>query len=922
MRVAPCFGSALFVAALLAAEAPAKPTHKLALADYFGPFLAKKLNDCRTCHLPDTDDDESEKPHNAFGAKLAELRAKLKQDGKKYDIPICLEAIANDDSDGDGVSNIVELLSGHFPGDAKDKPTAEEIAKIEKTLAAFRKYQAGYPWRPFEPVNRPPIPEVKNKAWVRNPIDAFITAGHEQEGITPRPEAPRPVLLRRVYLDLFGLPPTREELRAFLNDPSADAYEKVVERLLASPQYGERWGRHWMDVWRYSDWAGWGAEVRDSQPHVWRWRDWIVESLNADKGYDRMIQEMLAGDELAPEDPDIERATGYLVRNYKRYSRERWMQDTVEHTFMAFQAVTLQCARCHDHMYDPIEQSEYYGVRAIFEPYQVRIDRLPGQPDLAKDGLARAYDADLKAITYLFVRGDDRNPDKSKPLEPSVPAALGGKLATEPVNLPLSAHTPDRRQFVMRELVESLEKSLPLHDRDVTNTERAPWLAHLVLTPNGGPLAAVARLGMQPGVEALKQASVMAREAGVEAVRKNRLIAEVERLEDAGRSGSPEWATVAQDLVASERRLAHLTARNRHFGFKNGLTHPDPKSKSTPQQQLAEAEKGLGKAEAELKLPPSTQYTKRAVTTYPQTSSGRRLAFARWLSDSRNPLTARVAANHIWLRHFGSAIAPSVFDFGKNGRLPSHPALLDWLASELMSPTTPPDGGSASAWSMKHLHRLIVTSATYRQGSTPEPGNLAKDPDNIYYWRMLPHRLEAEVVRDSVFFVAGRLDGRMGGPDLDHALGLTAPRRSLYFRHAAEKQMEFLKLFDAASVTECYQRRDSIMPQQALALANSGLVIEHARILARKLAAETGSDNGAFVKAAFETVLARPATEAELAECTAFLEKQTQTHTLSADKTADGADPGGKAPSSEPATRARENLVHVLMNHHDFVTVR
>jgi len=177
-------------------------------------------------------------------------------------------------------------------------------------------------------------------------------------------------------------------------------------------------------------------------------------------------------------------------------------------------------------------------------------------------------------------------------------------------------------------------------------------------------------------------------------------------------------------------------------------------------------------------------------------------------------------------------------------------------------------------------------------------------------------------VRDNVFFVARCLDERMGGPDVDHALGLTVPRRSLYFRHAAEKQMEFLKLFDAASVTECYQRRESVMPQQALALANSGLVIEHARILARKLAAETASDNSAFVKAAFETVLARPASDAEMAECTAFLKKQTQTHAKNAEKPAAGAEAGGKAPSLDPAVRARENLVHVLLNHHDFVTVR
>src|SRR5262249_41563889 len=168
---------------------------------------------------------------------------------------------------------------------------------------------------------------------------------HERRGLKPRPEAPRHVLLRRLYLDLTGLPPTRAELRAFLEDKSPRAYEKVVDRLLASPEHGERWGRHWMDVWRDSDWAGYGPQVRDSQPHIWRWRDWIVESLNADKGYDRMVLEMLAGDELAPEDPDVLRATGYLVRNFKLLSREKWLQDTVEHTFQGFLGVTVGCAK-------------------------------------------------------------------------------------------------------------------------------------------------------------------------------------------------------------------------------------------------------------------------------------------------------------------------------------------------------------------------------------------------------------------------------------------------------------------------------------------------------------------------------------------------------------------------------------------------
>ena len=199
------------------------------------------------------------------------------------------------------------------------------------------------------------LPSVKNVNWVRNPVDMFIASDHESHHLLPQLEAPKEVLLRRVYLDLIGLNPSVAELDAFENDHSTDAFEKVVDRLLEDPRYGERWGRHWMDVWRYSDWAGWsgGNQIRDSQPHIWRWRDWIVQSLNHDKPYDQMVVEMLAADELSPEDTNALPATGFLVRNFKLLSREQWLEDTVKHTAQAFLGVTMGCAKCHDHMYDP-----------------------------------------------------------------------------------------------------------------------------------------------------------------------------------------------------------------------------------------------------------------------------------------------------------------------------------------------------------------------------------------------------------------------------------------------------------------------------------------------------------------------------------------------------------------------------------------
>jgi len=285
----------------------ATPANKAAMERYYEHFQAKSLKQCTTCHLPSEvkePADLDEFPHNPFGDRLRKLGEALEHEGKAKDLATRLVLVAKEDSDGDGIANEDEVLLGSNPGDAKDVPAAEAVAQLPAKRAEFQKFLASYRWRPFERVQRPALPKVKNEDWVRTPIDAFIAAEHEQRGLQPRPGASKSILLRRVYLDLIGLSPTPEEQQAYENDHSSDAYEKVVDRLLNDPRYGERWGRHWMDVWRYSDWAGWtdGKQVRDSQRHIWRWRDWIVESLNEDKGYDQMVVQMLAADEIAPED--------------------------------------------------------------------------------------------------------------------------------------------------------------------------------------------------------------------------------------------------------------------------------------------------------------------------------------------------------------------------------------------------------------------------------------------------------------------------------------------------------------------------------------------------------------------------------------------------------------------------------------------
>jgi hypothetical protein len=791
----------------------------------------------------------------------------------------------------------------------------------------------------FRPPVRPEVPTVRNAAWVRNPIDAFLAAEHERRGLTPVPPADKPELLRRVCLDLTGLAPSREELHAFLADDSADAYERVVDRLLASPHYGERWGRHWMDVWRYSDWAGYGQEVRNSQPHIWHWRDWIVESLNGDTGYDHMVVAMLAGDEMAPDDPATLRATGYLVRNWYKFNRHVWLQNTVDHTAKAFLGVTLACARCHDHKYDPIAQDDYYRFRAFFEAHDIRTDRVPGQPDVAKDGIPRVYDAHASDPTFLFVRGDDQQPDKDHSLAPGLPRIWGAHLTIEPVSLPQATSYPGLRPYIRSETLAKVEADLAAAEAELARAVCVPMAPLGLSTPLGPPLergdaGGSATGGGRNSGENRPKASAdamlaekfaAAARAELESVR-TRLAADAVRYAtplDSKRADILAYVASRAERAAAEAKAEEAVARAEWVlaDARKAFKPDDPKTKqaeTTAEAKWTEARKALETARAAAGKS-SSKYTPLS-PVYPTTSTGRRLALARWIASRQNPLTARVAVNHIWMRHFGTPLVPTVADFGLNGKPPSHPALLDWLAVEFME----------RGWSMKALHRLIVTSAAYRMRSSgrgPGDPNPGIDPGNAALWRMNPRRMEAELVRDNVLHMAGGLDPTMGGPDLDQDTGLTSGRRSLYFRHAPEKQVTFLKLFDAANVNACYRRDESIVPQQALALVNSPLALAQSRLLARRLTAEVGDEPSpaadfAFVTAAFEQVLGRAPTVEERSACADYLGMQAQRLTDPGRLTAFNGPANAVAPVAEPRLRAREDLVLVLINHNDFVTIR
>jgi hypothetical protein len=787
--------------------------------------------------------------------------------------------------------------------------TAEQIARlklwIEQGAKAPKDEQPeadpSKHWA-FQPVARPEIPKTKNQTSA-NPIDAFLAAEREKRGLKPVGEADRATLLRRAYLDLVGVPPTREELQAFLKDDSPAAYERLVDKLLASPMYGERWGRHWLDVWRYSDWYGRRAvpDVLNSYGQIWRWRDWTVRSLNADRPYDEMVRLMLAADELAPANLDDSVATGFVVRNFFRWNYNNWMRDSVEHTAKAFLGLTLNCCHCHDHKYDPVTQEEYFKFRAVFEPLEIRHDRWPGEPDPGQypkysyggayrpitSGMVRAMDEKLDARTLFYTGGDERNVSKDRPpVPPGVPAALGGRFKVEPVTLPPESWYPGLKDFVRKDEAERRAAAV-----------KAAFAA----------LESAMRTGTVPAVK-VAEAKYLAALSELAALQARIAADDVKYL---GAPGDPKSA--AEAASKAERRAALDAARV--LLVQAEVTHAAAK---TPAAQKAVTD-AKAKVEAAKKALDATSATYAPLSpVYPKTSTGRRAALAKWITSKENPLTARVAVNYIWMGHFGRPLVETTSNFGRSGKPPTHPELLDWLASELANPGRQA-GGDAKPWSMKRLHRLIVTSRAYRMSSKGADSPNAKlDADNVYLWRFPTNRLEAEAVRDSLLAAAGELDATAGGPEVPQAEALTSRRRSLYVAHHGEARAEFLDIFDAANPCDAYRRTASVLPQQALALTNSELAQRLSRVLAGALSASAKGDDD-FIRAAFEQVLCRAPRAAEAEASAKFLAKQRALFEASAAELKGGPKGG---PSADPARRARENLILVLFNHTDFVTVR
>ncbi|MFN7946205.1 MAG: PSD1 and planctomycete cytochrome C domain-containing protein [Blastocatellia bacterium] len=701
----------------------------------------------------------------------------------------------------------------------------------------------------FEQPVRPAVPQVKNQAWVRNEIDAFILKRLEDNQLSPAPPAEPRVLLRRLYFDLIGLPPSPEELNEFLKDPSDAAYEKVLDRLLGSPHYGERWGRHWLDLARYADSGGYEFDV--DRPHAWRYRDWVIKAFNADKPYDQFIREQLAGDQLsAPDDPkEAEKfqaspealiptafcRNGPTVDNANNeQTRSDELDDMVTTTSSVFLGLTVGCARCHDHKYDPIPQRDYYRMQAVFFPFQKT------QKLLVSDAEEKAWKAQVKAIDDQQIR-----PLKEKlaALEKPVREKLLADKVEFHVRLAESAGTINdaTREQYRKETAKRFAKDVNLQPEEIES----------LLSPDD----VKTWQGLKDEMERVNQTKPKPLPA---------VMGVTDNIKKPGQAYLLKRGDISQKAEPVEPGLPTVLAGDNNLSPLN-----------------------------------------------------RRRQMAAWIANAENPLTARVAVNRIWQYHFGRGIVRTPSDFGATGDRPSHPELLDWLATEFIR----------RGWSWKAMHRLMLTSNAYKQSGRYDAQAAAKDPDNRLLWRSHPRRLEAEAVRDSILIVSGKLNREMYGPGiyprispdiintgsrprwpLDAKEEPKVWRRSVYIYVKRSVLLPLIEVFDCPVTTvSAPVRAVSTVSPQALALMNNEFVLEQADYFAQRLEREAGQDRRAQITRAFLIALGRAPNAKELEWSEGFLTTQ--------------ADGYAKRQHEKPDSAALRDFCHAILNLNEFLYV-
>ena len=621
----------------------------------------------------------------------------------------------------------------------------------------------------FQPVKRVELPEIDQEgAGVAHPIDRFIMAKIEDAGLQPSPPASRETLIRRVTFDLIGLPPTPAEIDAFVRDTSPRSYEALIDRLLDSPHYGERWGRHWLDLARFAETDGFEHDA--VRPHSWRYRDYVIEAFNRDKPYDRFIREQLAGDELWPDSPEATIATGFnllgpdMVDSSDQVQRRHnTLNDMTDTAALAFLGLTMGCARCHDHKFEPLSQKDYYSLQAFFTPLKFERERPIPAPEVRA-----AYEAGMKQFN------DNAKVKELAALEAPVREKIfERKVAKLSPEAQVAHHTPaDKRDDEQENLVLETANKVKISEKEIA--------------------------------EALDN-------EGREQRRK--LVDEVKRVP------RPAALPAAMAIVVSDKPAPKTCVLRRGEYSQPG----DEVSPGFPAVLGA-----TGSAPIRAK-------------------SSQRVTLAEWIASPANPLTARVMVNRIWQHHFGRGLVVTPSEFGTHGQKPTHPELLDWLANEFV----------ASGWSIKAMHRLMLTSATYKQSSA---GIAKQDPENKLYSRMNRLRLEGEVIRDSLLSISGKLNPQLGGLGIfppipkevvegvmggwnqnDHERDYS--RRSIYIFARRNLRFPFLEVFDAPdSNLSCPLREKSTTAPQSLALLNADEVLNASNATAKRIMKEAGSD--------------------------------------------------------------------------------
>jgi hypothetical protein len=708
----------------------------------------------------------------------------------------------------------------------KEKLSAEKIAVLTKWVEMGAPFTPGGPevvsaepvkrmsppvnaetmkfWS-YQPIKRPAVPVVREANWVRTPVDAFILQRLEASGMRHAEPAPRTALLRRAYYDLTGLAPKPEEVAAFLADESPEAFEKVVDRLLASPQYGEKWGRHWLDVVRYAET---NSFERDSaKPNAWKYRDYVIDSFNKDKPFDQFVREQLAGDEMPHPTAETIIATGFYRLGAwddepadRAQARFDELDDIVTTVGQGFLGMTLNCCRCHDHKIDPIPQKDYYSMVAFFHnttSYETNGPKI--LTDIVPDDQKKAYELEVQSIAAR--KGD---------LHQRIDAF------EKPV---LKAMTPTARA----EFEKSKKRQVLLEGKILAATN-ADELRHY---------------------KDLKK--------------------QLKELEDRKPGAFP------QALSIKENSPNYLKT----YVLKRG-------NASSPGEEVFPAfPQVLNPPKVKMPGPPKPG----------QKTSGLRTQLADWLTSEKNPLVARVIANRLWQHHFGRGIVRSPNDFGFGGDKPTHPELLDYLATELV----------AKGWHMKAIHKLIMMSNAYQMSSAPNEENLAKDPQNDLFWRFDMRRLTAEEIRDSILEVTGKLNLKMGGPSIYPTIpavilagqsvpgqgwGKSSPeeasRRSVYIHVKRSLVVPILSAFDAADTDfSCPARFQTTQSTQALMMMNGDTMNEEARSYAQRLKKEAGDDRAAEVRLGLKLALSREPAADEVERGVQFMAKLKEKYKLS-----------------------------------------